>query len=52
MANEEGVSSVLLVLLLLCVLMTGQVLAQAEKEEGEKGLFSFGVQVRFRFDAT
>lgn len=52
MANEEGVSSVLLVLLLLCVLMTGQVLAQAEKEEGEKGLISFGGQVRFRFDAT
>lgn len=41
-----------IVVLLLCVLMTDKVLAQAEKEEEENGLISFGGQVRLRYDAT
>ena len=42
----------LLVVLLLCVLMTNKVLAQAEKEEEKYGLINFGGQVRLRYDAT
>ena len=42
----------LMVVLLLCVLMTEKVLAQAEKEEEKNGLISFGGQVRLRLDAT
>jgi len=38
--------------LLLCVLMTDKVLAQAEKDEEKIGLISFGGQVRLRYDAT
>jgi hypothetical protein len=41
-----------IVVLLLCVLMTEKVLAQAEKEEEKNGLISFGGQVRLRLDAT
>ena len=46
------VVSWLLGVLLVFVIMTNQVLAQAEKEEVRKGLINFGGQVRLRFDAT
>jgi hypothetical protein len=42
----------LLVVLLLCVLMSDKVLAQAEKEEEKYGLINIGGQVRLRYDAT